>query len=181
MIKIFRAPALGGALLLATTGFAIPALAQDTATPEQSTPAPEAPAATTGAPTATAPLSTAVPGELGKPAPGKGQVVFFRESKLMGAALSFKVRENDVELGKLSNGVYFVLDVDPGVHEFVVQSEAKDITPVEVEEGEVYFLRFGISVGIVAGRPNLSPSTQQAFDEAAGKMKPSTWRPEAAK
>lgn len=106
-------------------------------------------------------------------------MVFFRQSKLMGAALSFKVRESGVELGKLSNGVYFVLDFDPGLHEFEVHSEAKDVTPIEVEEGEVTYLIFGISVGILAGRPNLSPSTKEAFDAAVGKMKPSKWAPEA--
>lgn len=180
MTTTFRAALMSGAVLLAASTLAPAALAQDAA-PADAVPA-EAPAGE--APAAEAPAAVAAPvaataGELGKPAPGKGQVVFFRQSKLMGAALSFKVRENDVELGKLSNGVYFVLDFDPGLHEFVVHSEVKDVTPIEVEAGEVYYLQFGISVGLVAGRPNLTPSTQEAFDAIAGKMKPSKWSPEA--
>ncbi len=186
MTTTFRAAAFGGAMLLAASAFAGAAYAQDAEAPAAEAPADAAPAA--DAPAADAPAAAPAaaptapkftPGELGKPAPGKGQVVFFRQSKLMGAALSFKVRENDVELGKLSNGVYFVLDFDPGLHEFVVHSEVKDVTPIEVEEGEVYYLQFGISVGVIAGRPNLTPSTKEAFDAIAGKMKPSKWSPEA--
>lgn len=181
MTNIFRGALLGGAMMLAASAFAVTASAQDAAPAEA--PAAEAPAAAAPAPeapAAAAPTAFAfAPGELGKPAPGKGQVVFFRQSKLMGAALSFKVREKDVELGKLSNGVYFALDFDPGLHEFVVHSEVKDVTPIEVEEGEVYYLQFGISVGVLAGRPNLTPSSQEAFDAIAGKMKPSKWSPEA--
>lgn len=180
MTKTFRGALLGGAMILAASAFAATSWAQDAAPADA--PAAEAPAAAASAPEAPAAAVSAVafaPGELGKPAPGKGQVVFFRQSKLMGAALSFKVREKDVELGKLSNGVYFALDFDPGLHEFVVHSEVKDVTPIEVEAGEVYYLQFGISVGVLAGRPNLTPSSQEAFDAIAGKMKPSKWSPEA--
>ncbi|MDP2258082.1 MAG: DUF2846 domain-containing protein [Caulobacter sp.] len=186
MTTPFRAALFSGAVLLAASAFAPAALAQD-ATPAEAASA-EAPAADAPAIDAPAvespaavvpPVAAATPGELGKPAAGKGQVVFFRQSKLMGAALSFKVREKDAELGKLSNGVYFVLDFDPGLHEFVVHSEVKDVTPIEVEEGEVYYLQFGLSVGVLAGRPNLTPSTQEAFDAIAAKMKPSKWSPEA--
>ncbi len=179
MTMTYRSAALGAAMLLAASAFAAGAWAQDAAAPaEASSPggpvAAEAPAAE--APTAPA---AATPVELGKPAPGKGQVVFFRQSKLMGAALSFKVREGEAELGKLSNGVYFAIDFTPGLHEFVVHSETKDVTPIEVEEGEVYYLQFGISVGVLAGRPNLTPSSKEAFDAIAGKMKPSKWSPDA--
>jgi len=173
MTMTYRSAALGAAMLLAASAFAAGAWAQDAAAPAE-TPAAEAPAAE--APTAPA---AATPVELGKPAPGKGQVVFFRQSKLMGAALSFKVREGEAELGKLSNGVYFAIDFTPGLHEFVVHSETKDVTPIEVEEGEVYYLQFGISVGVLAGRPNLTPSSKEAFDAIAGKMKPSKWSPDA--
>jgi len=180
MTKQLRGAAISCAVLLAASAYAVQASAQDA----QEVPAAEAapaPAAAAAAPAEEAPaaVAPAVAAELGKPAPGKGQVVFYRQSKLMGAALSFKVRENDVELGKLSNGVYFFQDFDPGVHEFVVHSEAKDITPIEVEAGEVYYLQFGISIGVIAGRPNLSPSTKEAFEALNGKIKPSKWSPEA--
>src|SRR5262245_5092766 len=60
------------------------------------------------------------------PAGETGTVIFFRPKKIMGAAIGFKVREGETELGKLRNGKYFVLPVAPGTHEYVVHSEAKD-------------------------------------------------------
>lgn len=119
-----------------------------------------------------APASGAV--EIGKPEAGKGQVVFFRPSKMTGALIGFKVRENDKELGVLKNGNYFVLSVEPGKHEYVVHSEAKDKLTLEVEVGEVYYVAGSISMGIMAGRPNLAPSHANAFEAVRSKLKQSS-------
>ncbi|KAF1708442.1 DUF2846 domain-containing protein [Pseudoxanthomonas sacheonensis] len=119
--------------------------------------------------------ATAAPaasGSIGAPPAGKGQIVFFREKKFVGGAVSYKVREGENELGKLSNGTYFVSVVEPGAHEYTVHSEAKDILNLEVEAGETYYVTGGITMGVFAGRPNLSPSDQAAFDALAGKLKP---------
>ena len=118
---------------------------------------------------ATAPATN---GSIGAPPAGKGQVVFFREKKFVGGAVGYKVREGENELGKLSNGTYFVSFVEPGAHEYTVHSEAKDILNLEVEAGETYYVTGGITIGVFAGRPNLSPSDQAAFDALAGKLKP---------
>ena len=174
-----------------------PALAQEAAAPaaqaapvEQAAPAapaaaPEVPQETPAAPApeaaaAPAPTSAPVPvaaaavteASLGKPAAGKGQVVFFRPSKFVGMAIGFKVREGETELGKLGNGNFFVIDVEPGAHEYVVHSEAKDILPLEIDAGEVYYVEGGIGMGVMVGRPNLSPSDKIKF-ESAGKLKTS--------
>lgn len=118
---------------------------------------------------ATAP---AVTGVIGAPPAGKGQIVFFREKKFVGGAIGYKVREGENELGKLSNGTYFVAVVEPGAHEYTVHSEAKDILNLEVEAGETYYVTGGVTMGVFAGRPNLSPSDQAAFEALAGKLKP---------
>ena len=144
---------------------------QDPAQPE----AAAAPATANEAATAPAPtgLSAKVAAVVGTPPEGKAHVVFFRPSKFVGAAIGFKVRENDMELGKLRNGNYFVLAVEPGEHSYVVHSEAKDITRIEAEAGETYFLSGSISMGVMAGRPNLSPSDATAFEAVLPKLKPS--------
>ena len=136
-------------------------------------PAPEAPATPAAAPaptTTAAPAAAAGEATLGTPAAGKGQVVFFRASKFVGAAVGFKVREGETELGKLGNGNYFVIDVEPGTHEYVVHSEVKDILPLEVDAGEIYYVQGSLSMGVMVGRPNLSPADKVKF-ETAGKMK----------
>lgn len=111
-------------------------------------------------------------GLVSAPPEGKGQIVFFREKKFAGAAINYKVREGEEELGKLSSGSYFVHVAEPGAHEYTVHSEAKDILNLEVEAGETYYVIGGITMGILAGRPNLSPSDQATFDGMAGKLKP---------
>ena len=111
-------------------------------------------------------------GAIGAPPEGKGQIVFFRDKKFTGAAIRYKVREGAIELGKLSNGSYFVHVAEPGAHEYTVHSEAKDILNLEVEAGETYYVVGGITMGILAGRPNLSPSDQAAFDGMKAKLKP---------
>ena len=71
---------------------------------------------------------------------GTGTVVFFREKKMMGMAISFKVRENGVELCKLGSGSFCTVTVPVGKHEFVTQTEAKDVLNLEVDSGETYYV-----------------------------------------
>lgn len=136
-----------------------------------------APAAPVAAPSAAATASAsakpaaASSGLIAAPPAGKGQIVFFRPAKFVGGAVGYKVREGAVELGKLRSGKYFVVAVEPGAHEYTVHSEAKDILNMEVEAGETYYVKGTVTIGILAGRPNLSPSTVAEFDEIAGKLK----------
>lgn len=161
-------------LMLAATLLASPAFGQDApaTAAAQETPAPTAePVATANAaPAGTSPISPKVLNAIGAPKEGKGQIVVFRPSKFAGAAIKYKVREGEKELGQLSNGRYFVVQVEPGPHTYVVHSEAKDVTNIEVEAGETYFLVGSVSMGFMAGRPNLSPSDAAAFEAVMGKM-----------
>lgn len=121
---------------------------------------------------AEAPVAAAASnGLIGAAPEGHGQIVFFRPSKMAGGAIGFKVREGDVELGKLRSGKYFVANVEPGVHEYVVHSEAKDILTMEVEAGETYYVQGTLTMGILAGRPNLSPSDEATFNGMSKKLK----------
>ncbi|QSX79515.1 DUF2846 domain-containing protein [Agrilutibacter solisilvae] len=101
----------------------------------------------------------------------KGQIVFFRPSKMMGAAIGFKVREGETELGKLRSGKYFVAVVEPGTHVYNVHGETKDELTMEVEAGETYYVQGTLGMGIVAGRPNLGPSDEATFMSLSKKLK----------
>ncbi|MBS0227490.1 MAG: DUF2846 domain-containing protein [Proteobacteria bacterium] len=163
-------PAVAAPAAAATDAVATPAAtpAADAVT----TPA-VAPAAA-AAPVAPAAAAAMTPsGMVGAPQEGKGQIVFFRPSKFVGGAVGFIVREGQTELGKLRNGNYFVLAVEPGTHQYTVHSEAKDVLTLEVEAGETYYVQGTISMGVFAGHPNLSPSDQAAFDAISRKLKPS--------
>ena len=152
------------ALLLAAVQAQDPATATpapaESATAEPATEAASAPAPATGN------------SLVGAPAEGMGQVVFFREKKFTGAAVKYKVREGETELGKLGSGTYFVASVAPGTHQYTVHSEAKDVLTLEVEAGETYYVQGSITMGFMAGRPNLSPSDEAAFNAMADDLKP---------
>ena len=127
------------------------------------------PAPTTVADTATTSGSSG--GKIGPPQDGKGQIVFFRPSKFAGSAVGFKVREGSTELGKLRSGKYFVASIDPGTHEYTVHSESEDVLTMEVEPGETYYVQGTLTMGLMVGRPNLSPSDEATFNGMAEKLK----------
>ncbi len=99
------------------------------------------------------------------PAPpaGKGQIVFYRTGTIMGAAMGCSVNEKGQKISSLGAGRYFILVTDPGRHEYMVKSEAKDILALQVEADETQYAMCKIKMGIMAGRPDLAPSTEAAF------------------
>lgn len=124
------------------------------------------------APAAASVTSATAANALIGPAPeDKGQIVFYREPKFAGGAIGFKVREGDAEIGKLRSGNYFVALVEPGRHEYNVKGETRDILPIEVEAGETYYVKTTVSMGILAGRPNLAPSDATNFLAVSKKLK----------
>lgn len=107
----------------------------------------------------------APPAAIVLPAPpaGKGQVVFFRPGGLVGAAVACSVHENGQKVSSLGGGRYFIMVTDPGRHEFSVKTEATDRLPLEVEADETQYAACKIKMGIMVGRPDIRPSTEEEF------------------
>lgn len=126
-------------------------------------------AAITAAPSAAADKAPAV---IPAPAAGMGQVVVFRPSKFVGSGIRCTVREDGKMVGRAGNGKYFVIPASPGPHQFTTKTEATDTLNVEVEPDETTYIKCSIGMGVVAGRPNLSPATAEDFARAAHKIKP---------
>lgn len=127
--------------------------------------------AVTAAPVAAADSAKA-PVVIPAPAPGTGQVVFFRPGKYVGSAIRCTVREDGKMIGRAGNGKYFVYPATPGAHRFTTKTEATDTLNVEVEPDETTYVKCAIGMGLVAGRPNLSPATPEDFGKVAHKIKP---------
>lgn len=104
-----------------------------------------------------------IAGRIAPPPPGQGQVVFFRKGGFVGSMISCAVHENGVKLTSLPPGRYVALPATPGVHSYAVKSEATDTLRMEIEPDETYFAKCAITMGVMAGRPNLSPSDEAAF------------------
>jgi hypothetical protein len=105
------------------------------------------------------------------PPDGKGQVIFFRKPAFQGAAVWFKVRENGVELGKITSGVYFIAVADPGEHTYTAATENKDSLKLQVDAGETYFVEGTVTMGFFIGEANLAPSDEASFDKISRKLK----------
>lgn len=167
---VIRAAVL--ALALALAGCASTQTAKPAAPAKSTEPAKAATPSKAATPTKATPAAPAATG-IAAPSGDMGNVVFFRASKFVGGMVSFKVREGEQELGKLSSGTYFVANVPAGAHAFTVHSEAKDILNLEVERGQTYYVQGSISMGVMVGRPNLAPSDAATFASLKDKLKDS--------
>ncbi len=108
-------------------------------------------------------------------APGSGgTVIFFREKKMMGAAIRFKVRENGVELCKLGSGTFCTVSATAGAHQYDVHTEAKDALSLDVKPGETYYVVSSISMGAFAGHPKLVVTDKATFEGMKAKLKDNT-------
>jgi hypothetical protein len=121
-------------------------------------------AAASAAAQSMAPAPAAPAGRVGPAPAGKAQIVFFRPGAFAGMALSFSIHEGATGVGKLGNGSYFVYVGDPGPHTFTIQSEATDTLHMELDPGETYYVKQTIGMGIMVGRPHMTPSDQATFD-----------------
>jgi hypothetical protein len=106
----------------------------------------------------------APPAPIAIPAPpaGKGQIVFFRPGGT-GFAIGCSVNENGQKISSLGAGKYFIMTATPGKHEYTVKSEAKDLLALEVEDGETQYATCKIKMGILVGRPDIRPATEDDF------------------
>jgi hypothetical protein len=119
---------------------------------------------------------TAAPGAIDIPPPptGQGQVVFFRKKALLGMAQWFDVREGGKPIGKLTNGVYFIQQIPPGLHEYSAKDEPefKDRLRLQIDPGETYFVEGTLAKGVVLGTADIAPSDRGAFNAASKELKP---------
>ena len=110
-------------------------------------------------------------GPIAAPKAGTGQVVFFRPGSMFGAALGCTVHEGAPQIARLGSGKYYVIAATPGKHEYSTQGEATDRLTLDVEEGETYFVRCNIGMGVMSGRANLSPSDEASFAKKSNGLK----------
>lgn len=129
-------------------------------------------AATAAAPAAAGGKEAKAPIAVPAPAAGQGQVVFFRPGTFVGSGIRCTVREDGKMLGRVGSGRYFVVPAPPGKHTFTTKTEATDTLNVEVEPDETTFVKCKIGMGLVAGRPNISPATAEDFAKVSAKLKP---------
>lgn len=83
----------------------------------------------------------------------------------MGGAIKCTVREDGKMVGRVGPNRYYVIDAEPGVHTFTAKSEATDAVTIQVEADETAFVKCKIAMGLMVGRPNLSPAVELDFSK----------------
>lgn len=123
------------------------------------------------------PASNEIAPGITSPAPGMGQIVFFRrarhEDSWWGTCpVSERIGANVQRLFKLGGNKFVVISAAPGTHEFVTKTEATDRLTLEVEAGETYFVGCELSIGGFASQPaDLRPANLEDFVRLSPKLK----------
>ncbi len=105
------------------------------------------------------------------PQPDKGLVYFYRETAFVGGMISYKIKETDVQIGALANGTYFAVQAAPGAHTYTASTESTESIIVSVEAGKTYYVRGGVNMGFMAGRPSLTEVTESEAKNKIPKLK----------
>ncbi len=105
---------------------------------------------------------------------GKALVYVYRPKSFVGSAISYTVHAGDAPVVKLVNGGYRTYVAEPGETEFWAKTEARTSVTERLEAGKTYYLRGGVGVGLVAGRPKLSfvPAEQGQTEIASCRTVP---------
>lgn len=82
---------------------------------------------------------------------GKAVVFVYRPGKLVGKALEPSVFCDGVEVGRMDNGRYIVLLLDPGEHRIHMTQDNKRVD-LKLGAGQVAFVRIKIVMGMMKGR-----------------------------
>ena len=84
---------------------------------------------------------------------GKGTVFLYRTGRAVGATGQLSVQVNGKYAGGTGPGTFFKWDLKPGTYTFLSSTaESSATVQIEVEAGQVYFIRQDARIGINAGR-----------------------------
>jgi hypothetical protein len=113
-------------------------------------------------------------GALPSPPPGKALVVFFRPAHFQGAFTWYKIRENGVSLGKMWGGKYIVQLAEPGPHTYTAATESRNTLHIELDDGETYYIRCSVQMGLLIDEPDMSPSDKATFEKESKHLRPAS-------
>ena len=105
-----------------------------------------------------------------EPAPvNEGLIYVYRPPQFQGSALGVDVLADEKHFLTVDNGQFVAKTIAPGAHSFRSQSINIDkATPIDVEPGKTYYLRFGIQVGMWVSTLTLTEVTPR---HAVNEMK----------
>ncbi len=100
----------------------------------------------------------------------QGRLVIYREG-IIGLAPVPKININGNRYGKFPAASYFSCDVPAGTYEIETKTENTANLTVEVQAGEIKYVRTFITFGLAIGRVHLENSTTQDGIRKTSKLK----------
>lgn len=101
-------------------------------------------------------------------------ICIYRPAKFGGALVSYMIHVNDSAYVRAGLNAAEMLEItEEGPVEIWAQTEAKTVLPLTIQFGRTYYVRCGVSMGVLVGRPSLvlvDPATgEEEFTKIAAK------------
>ena len=112
----------------------------------------------------------------------KGTVFLYRTGRMVGAAGQLSVKVNGLEAGGTGPGTFFRWDLNPGTYTFLSStSESSATIQLQVQPGQVYYIRQDARLGLDSGRVTMKEVTSSKGEkEVQGcKLLVSSYVPES--
>jgi hypothetical protein len=80
-------------------------------------------------------------------------VIFYREAKIVGAAITYKLRHGETVVGEVKPGSVLTYHCAPGLQKFWAHTESKNFTIIDAKAGETYYVECSVGIGVLVGTP----------------------------
>jgi hypothetical protein len=81
-------------------------------------------------------------------------VIFYRQNKMAGGLVSYKINHGDILIGKITPGSVIKFQSPPGLQTFTAKTEGESSIKIDIQPGQMYFVECGISAGAFVGHPS---------------------------
>jgi hypothetical protein len=99
----------------------------------------------------------------------KGIVYVYRSGSMLGGAVHYDVHAAEEVVCDLIRNGYCLYYAKPGELELWGKTESKSSITIDVKSGQEHFVKGGVTMGFLIGRPNFSEvNARQGLEEIAG-------------
>ena len=90
------------------------------------------------------------------PTPNLATVYFYRTHSSLGAATGVDIKDNDLDIGTLQDGTYFVYHANPGQHTLTATTDTTSTQNLNFQAGATYYVKAGVTPSQHLFHPSLS-------------------------
>jgi hypothetical protein len=94
------------------------------------------------------------------PSTNLATVYFYRTQSARGAVVGVDIKDNDLDIGTLQDGTYFVYHANPGQHLLAATTDTTSTQNLKFQAGATYYVK----AGVVPSQHLFHPSLSVVFD-----------------